>query len=361
MPFVFSVKDTYRQAVEAATGGKNTVMYDDKGNPSIMVAIPRFNISDVIDGGPNTPHPAFIVNGVTKDVIYISKYQNIVHDNRAYSLPMQDPVVNVSFDQAFNYCKNKGPGWHLKTNAEWMAIALWCKKNNFMPRGNNNYGSDVGAAWEKGKETYGGGDPYRTYRVATGSGPASWAHDNTNDGIFDLNGNVSEWVGGLRLMNGEIQILIDNNAADNLKDQGAASAEWKAIAAADGAIVAPGTAGTLKFDYTGAPAAGTANFEISDTIVNPQPDETAYGNKAFETLTAHAGVNVPVILKALGIFPVDASHGGDYIYMRNLGERLPSRGGNWNSTASAGVFSLYLSHPRSNVSAGIGFRSAFVL
>ncbi len=40
MPFVFSIKDSYRQAVEAATGGKCTVMYDDQGYPSIMVLFP---------------------------------------------------------------------------------------------------------------------------------------------------------------------------------------------------------------------------------------------------------------------------------------------------------------------------------
>ncbi len=359
MAFVFSIKDTYRQAVEAATGGKNTVMYDDKGNPSIMVAVPRFNISDVIAGGANTPHPAFIVNGVTKDIIYISKYQNIVSDSRAYSVPFQDPANSLTFDSAVTYCKNKGAGWHLMSNAEWAAMALWCKQNGFMPRGNNNYGTDISAAWEKGKKTY-SDDGVRTCRVATGSGPKGWAHDNSNEGIFDLNGNVNEWVGGLRLNNGEIQILRDNNAADNLKDQSAASAEWQAIAAADGALVAPGTAGTLKYDYTVAPVANSANIELTDTIVNLQPDDTASGSKSFETLTAHAGIVVPGIAKALGLFPVDASHGGDYFYMRNNGERLPLRGGHWSSTSSAGVFNLYLDNPRTSVNTSLGFRCAYV-
>lgn len=39
MAFTFSIKDTYRQAVEAASGGKQTVLYDDKGYPSIMNVI----------------------------------------------------------------------------------------------------------------------------------------------------------------------------------------------------------------------------------------------------------------------------------------------------------------------------------
>ena len=70
--------DAVKLAVEAATGGKNTILFDDLGNPSIMVRIPKFKISDVIAGGSQNVHPAFIVNGVEKDEIYISKYQNII-------------------------------------------------------------------------------------------------------------------------------------------------------------------------------------------------------------------------------------------------------------------------------------------
>lgn len=67
MAFIYSIKDTYRAAVEAASGGKNTVMYDDQGNPSIMVVIPKFYLNDVITGAPHTVHPAFVVNGIEKE------------------------------------------------------------------------------------------------------------------------------------------------------------------------------------------------------------------------------------------------------------------------------------------------------
>ena len=46
MAFTFSIKDTYRQAVEAASGGKQTVLYDDKGYPSIMNIIPKLSYKD---------------------------------------------------------------------------------------------------------------------------------------------------------------------------------------------------------------------------------------------------------------------------------------------------------------------------
>ena len=47
----------------------------------------------------------------------------------------------------------------------------------------------------------------RVLRVATGSGPLSWSDTGTIDGIFDLNGNVSEWVTGIRLVYGELLLL----------------------------------------------------------------------------------------------------------------------------------------------------------
>lgn len=99
--------DAIKLAIEAATGGKNTVLFDDLGNPSIMVRIPKFKISDVIQGGSNSVHPAFIVNGVEKDEIFISKYQNIVMNDRAYSLPMQDPKAYIDFDTARKACEKK--------------------------------------------------------------------------------------------------------------------------------------------------------------------------------------------------------------------------------------------------------------
>lgn len=350
--------DALKLAVEAATGGKNTVLVDDMGMPGIYVPIPKFKNSDVLAGGTQTTHPMFIINGEEHDVYYASKFQNIVMNDRAYSLPMKDPRTYVTYDQAETYCRNKGKGFHLMTNAAWAGIALWSKMNGTMPRGNNNYGSDHGYAHEKGVGTYFDSNK-KTCRVATGSGPATWAHDWTNEGMFDMSGNIWEWAAGLRLNEGEIQIIPDNNSATGIVHS-PTSTLWKAIMP-DGTLVEPGTAGTLKFNYTtGTLTGSTSSFEISDTITNKQPDENAYGTKSFETLTAKSGVNIPMILKSLGIFPVDASCGGDGLWMRNLGERLPLRGGNWFSTASAGVFALNLYRTRADSDYSVGFRSAFV-
>ncbi len=345
--------DAMKLAVEAAMPN-NTVLYDDKGLPSIMVRIPKFQISDVITGGSNSTHPAFIVNGVEVPEIFISKYQNIVIGDRAYSLPMQDPKTYVTADQAKTYCESKGAGWHKMTNAEWAAIALWCKKNGFMPRGNNNFGKDIAYPHEKGVVTY-------TYdnnvngRVATGSGAVSWAHDGTNAGIFDMNGNVWEEVGSLRIVDGEYQIIPDNNSAAGVNET-ASSTLWKAIMP-DGSLVAPGTSGTLKIDA--ANSGGTGAPVINTVVSNPGTDATNT-SAAFQSITAKSGVNIPEIMKVLGLFPYDSDHGGDIMYARNNGERLPFRGGHWNSGSGSGVFALSLRNPRSDSNRHIGFRSAFV-
>ena len=359
---------SWRERVQDASFGRNTVMYDGDGNPSVMVVVPLFTEADVLAGGRNMPHPAFIVNGVTKPTLYIGKYQCITAgvdgaaSSRALSLPNRDPSNAIHFDNARLACKQNGTGWHLMTNAEWAALALQCKNKGFMPRGNNNYGKDVGEATVKGTPAHYYDVAGTKYigRTLTGSGPVAWSHDGTPYGVYDLNGNVYEWVGGMRLNNGEIQILADNSAADNTKDQAVGSAEWKAVLQ-DGSLVAPGTAGTLKYDSTGADSGvGTdvGDILLSTAIINSLP--TSYAHNTFQTTAAAGGVTVPNLLKLLGLMPVDADHGGDCHYMRNAGERLPLRGGCWLNTPDAGVFFLNLSLLRSLAGSTLGFRAAFV-
>ncbi len=338
----------------------NSILTDDKGLPSVMVRIPKFKISDVITGGSDSTHPAFIVNGVEVPQIYISKYQNVIYDGRAYSLPLEDPGASINFDTARQACEAKGAGWHLMTNAEWAAIALWCRKNSLMPKGNNNYGKDTTESAYQSIPTTVDGSTGQTNRVATGSGPLTWAHNGAQDGIWDLNGNVNEWTGGYRTVNGEIQIIPNNNAAAQV-EQGASSTLWKAIMP-DGSLVAPGTAGTLKWDYTADPGTETGSkpFRLNTILEFPQTVEGPNGSNSFAALTAASGVTVPEMLKALALYPADSGdHGSDTVYMRNLGERLACRGGLWALGTSAGVFCLN-GYTRSGVTAGLGFRSAFV-
>lgn len=360
MPFTISVPDALRQSVEAATGGRNTVLYDDKGYPSVMHVIPKFQVQDIDASLGAGVHPAFVVGGIEKSEIFVGRYLASIHDSRAVSLPGYDPAANINFETAAARCSAKGPGWHLMTNAEWAAIALWCWKNGFLPRGNTSWGKSHVNGWESAARPDSNlpGVSSGTGRTRTGKGPVGWSHDNSASGIADLCGNVWEWSAGLRLLDGEIQILANNDAAATGADLSAASTAWRAILQ-DGSLVAPGTADTLKFNATG--AGGTGSPQLA-TVVTSQSDGSASASQTFSALTAASGVTVPAILKALALMPV-ATTGmdGSRFFMRNLGERLPIRGGSWDYGSGAGVFALSASNPRSLARTDVGFRPAFVI
>lgn len=341
--------DDLKLSIEALSGGKNTVLFDDLGMPSVMVPFPKLKMSDLIAGGSENIHPAFSVDGVEKSVIYVSKYQNIVLNERGYSLPMRDPRASLNFDQAVAYCRNKGKGWSLTPYSLWSAIALWCRKNGTMPRGNNNYGADHAYGHEKGVPTY--YESGKIARCATGSGPNTWNHNWMPDGIADLNGNVWEWCAGMRLMNGEIQIIPYANCMAADASMGASSTLWKAIAA-DGTLVEPGTAGTLKYNYV------SGHIQLTSGDITP---EDTWRGDTYQNMTLDSALTVPEIAKALLIYPDEpgGDYGGDGHYMNNSGERLPVCGGYWNSTSGAGVFGVNLYNPRSTSGTVIGFRSAY--
>lgn len=347
--------DDFKIAVESLSGGKNTIILDDLGMPSVMVLFPKVKNSELIAGLSETVHPAFMVNGVEKSAIYVSKYQNIVVNDRAYSLPFKDPKASINFDQALTNCRNKGAGWSLVPFSLWAAIALWCKKNGTMPRGNNNYGNDHAYTHEKGVETYFDTSQNKTGRVATGSGPASWNHNWASDGIADLNGNVFEWCAGMRIKDGEIQIIPYANSMLAATDLSATSIEWKAIAA-DGSLVAPGTAGTLKYGWDG------SKLILTTGVTTPVTVEDVQRSTGYTSLGLEAGLTAAELVKALTLYPDTPAgdYGGDQRYINTSGERLPHCGGNWTTGSSAGVFSVNLLIPRSNSNAYIGFRSAFV-
>jgi hypothetical protein len=240
------------------------------------------------------------------------------------------------------------------TNAEWAAIALWCRKNGYEPRGNNDFGQDISAPHEKGVRTYSSGD--HTYRVATGSGPAAWSHDGTLAGIYDLNGNVREWVDGLKLVDGKIWVHDDNDFQTG-NDEGDTTGWSDTGAYLDNSDTGNDTqspnnvGGTLQLDgqldnpmYTG--GSTNENYGYSDTL--------------FENMVSDDGFTVPDLLKHLALFPDGIGYNGDNVWVRNYGERLPLRGGYWDHDSEAGVFSLDLNDPRSNSYNSIGFRSAFV-
>jgi len=325
--------------VEAATGGKVTVLYDDKGYPSYMVVIPKFNVEDIDVGLGTGVHPAFIVNGVEKSEFFFGQYPAIVKDGRALSLPGVDPAASINFDAAKGYCTAKGPGWHLLSNWEWAAVAMWCIKNGFQPRGNTYYGRHHDQVHEQGRrqDKVAPGTASGTARTLTGSGPASWRHDNTLAGISDMVGNVYKWIDGMKIVNGKFFMPNDNNFS-------AVEADWVdqgVIIADDGGITKLGTpADTL--ETTGGTTFGA--WKGLTTTTNFDALATATKQRMQQALIDPYNTSDPV-----GTF-----------YFDTAGERVPVRGGHWSLTSSAGPGNLGLGSVRSSPSASFGFFPAFI-
>lgn len=340
--------DDFKLAVEALSGGKNTVILDEVGMPSVMVRIPKYKMSQLISGGSENVHPAFMVNGVEKDVMYVGKFHDIVINDRAYSLPMKCPAAWVTFDQGVTYNRNKGKGWSLMPYALWCVIALWCRKNGAMPHGNNNFGSDSSYPTEVGIPVPGSLDNNKTALVYEGSGPASWYHDGTRAGIYGMNGSVWDRVAGMRLYNGEIQVIPYSNCFLSDASMAEGSSLWKAIDVS-GNLVAPGSAKTLKWDSN----------DLTAGAVEPKD---VYYSIGYADMTLDSSITtVPEIAKALLLYPDEPGkdYGGDYHWWRTDGEKIPYCGGSWSVAGVAGVFGVYASDSRSSSNSSIGLRSAY--
>lgn len=335
----------FKLSVEIISGGTNTVLVDDWGIPSVMVRLPMLTNRHLLKDGSDTIHPAFLVRGQSQKALYVSKFQNILIGGRGYSLPLKDPACGVTFDMASDACRSKGDGWHLLSFALRAALVLWTWKNGFLPRGNSNGGCNYYYQNEKGIPTAGG-------RVATGSGPVTWTHNKNWNGIYDLTGNVNEWNAGLRLVDGEIQIIPDGNCALPECDMSEDSCEWRAILP-DGSLAEPGSRDSLKYDCRNGKILITTRIDRNTEKIC---------NCSFGDIQYEEGLKIPEILYSLILCPEIPQ--GDYDgwrWINTKGERLPLCGGAHRALDHAGVFFIGLTYPRSMDYELVGFRSACIL
>lgn len=341
---IFSVKDSLRQAVEAASGGLATVMYTKKGQPVFLRRIPRFNLEDIDPSLGTGPHPAFVVGDRVVSEIWIGMYPGVISQGELVSVPGVAPTIDI-LSNALAAAQASGPGFHLLTNAEYAAVALLHLKANggvTTLRGNSDRGRSHSAPWETGVRVDGRspGDTTGDSRVLTGSGPLTWRHDGSPSGIDGLVGH-STLVSGLRLDKGEIQVQIDG--------------QWYAILPS-GELVSPNTSGTLKFDigsgqsYSDNNVAEILGLRLRTTRTAPPPgwDETNanqdLAQSALSSLAADSGVNVPSILKAhLLYLPVSGWTVPGTITTRPYGTRYATRGGPGTNTSLFGLGSALIS------------------
>jgi len=213
------------------------------------------------------------------------------------------------------------PEYHMITAYEWASLAyLACMLHHDqrvagidLPKGNNSYGNDYQDA--DSPENYGMRDPIQPgasgkliYRVLTGSGPNTWSLTGHPLGVWDLNGNVNEWID--MLMGGGNSIS--------------------------------GVAGTDHIINPGFPEAGLTMPNTSDFIATLE-DSDVNGKKAALPKTIGSAV---------------LEYGSDKAYLAYTGEKAAARGGYWVYTSDAGVFALALGLAPSGTNNGVGFRAA---
>ena len=355
------IRDQLRLSVEAASGGKQTVLYTAKGQPSYMTIVERFESSEFGSSiGMGSVHPAFIVNDQIIDQIYVGTYNGSVLNGELVSQPYTDPQLggNQTIWQLMNLARACGRGFHLMTNLEWVATAY----RGLIDGGKNLGNTDAGGKDQKGgKGQLIAGQTEFTY---TGSGGAAWTHNGSPVGIHDMVGNVHEFVTGLRVVGGEIQVSINNHNALYVGELYDDMSQWAAIHATEGYLITPQWTGSiLTGDYV---ATTPQSIRVSDNPAIVQ--DYTIGHQSWERFVEanftnnganKVSVQALATLRNHGVYPIDSfvpksafvsPSLNTFAYADSLQERIPVRAGSVTNGIAAGLFNCGINQNRTSAS-----------
>lgn len=236
------VKDKLRASIEAASGGKQTVLYTAKGQPTYMNILEVFgnSVYGAADGMGAT-HPAFFYENQVFSRLFIGTYQGTLVNGELLSLPYSDAAALQNANtlaQNLDAARACGRGFHLMTYKEFTAAKYWGLSQGGKNLGNTNNGQD--ALNHRGKLIND-----MTYRTLTGSGGYGWSHDGTPSGIMDLAGNAWEYATGIRVYGTELQVQLNEFSYNYESAKHHLENGWHAIDVQTGAFVLPTHTGTL--------------------------------------------------------------------------------------------------------------------
>lgn len=302
----------------------NCKMIDVNGNVSTMVRIPQMTWRELGVGVSDEIFPAFIVNGKPVKALWVGKY---FANDKGCSVKGAVAKSNINFDQAYDLCKNMGEGWHLITRLTWMAVALWSAKHNCQPA-------------------------TTTDGSTTGNMDATHSHNGLESGIWDMAGCKNGWNAGVRLVNGELQVIsgdgvtFDNSAV--VLESSANNVNWYCINGLTGELMKPDGSGT------------TANsLKINDEQWGTDAANTYIGAIDGISVATNICEKAKNMLIALGlILPEGVTTNGDLAYISDAGVYMVCAGGGITNV-DVGVFCIYFTADRSFVHTNNGFRAVF--
>ncbi len=219
-----SPQDRY---LRAASGGKTVILKDNRGAWHSFYVLTQFFVDGVI-------HPAFVVESAsgTKYVNEIYVGQHLVSEYASGKYTTEAgmmPATRMTFSAAQTAAKAMGPGWHVMTKAEHAAVCYHSQKilnseikcgdadaDRHNIRGSVAEGKDYFAQNDaSGIGGFNAAQPQGTVgsadqRTKTGSlGPCS-SHTKQAAGVYDLGGNIREFVTGIVLRNNRIYCETTN-------------------------------------------------------------------------------------------------------------------------------------------------------
>lgn len=298
--------------------------------------IPKCSWSDLGIGDSNEIHPVFKVNGKELEYIAIGRFQaSLSKDDKALSVKDVFPKTNININEAIQYCKNTGDGWHVITRLEWCAISNWCAMNGFIPCGvTDNITCNK-----------------------TGVGDSTYSHNHNTDGVYDMCGNVCEWNTGIRLYKGELQVIskdgkFNNDAADINTDISDNSPYWWAIDGTTGELIRPNNIGTT-----------VNSIKISSKGWITSSDSSDYYRNGYDAIYCYDKIcrKAKDILLSLGLLKspyiqYDTNHN---MYLFKSNDISMYAGGSFKSKNKDGMFTLS-GAPATSKLDNVGFRIAFI-
>lgn len=277
-----TLQSDLKRTVEAASGGKQTVLFTPSGQPTFVNVLKRadFKASDdpllVAIGVTSGDHPAFKVGSRTLDKIYVGTYPTTLVNDELVSQPYNAAtgISNISETSAGlpTWVANTGLNAHVATVAELNLLKSLVRKSGFNPYGNDEFkGASLVNPTQKGVRVdglaVGSANTTTTTTVGaqlsgailTGSGTVGFRTENTPTGISDLGAGYVTPIRGVRIIKGEVQVYANptlKNTADNAEGNYSLSVlansdnpnfmtNWYAIDATTGELKTPTFTGGL--------------------------------------------------------------------------------------------------------------------